>query len=459
MVNLFGKKAFVKFCKNNKVLLLLFVFVNSVFIYQHSFGASWDFIAYVLNAKYMVGVGKYFELLRPPLTPLIIAMLSFGGFNLAEYLFIVFSTTMHFIASIKLADKLKFDRAFLYLLFITPTFFVYGLINGTELLSLSFYMLAFAYYETRGVFAALSFLTRYNDLILLPFIFLSKNWKSVLKNVAFFSLIVLPWIIYNYVAWHDPFASEANSYAINIKFRDYLHNSFSFTDVLIAGGILTPFAIFGAIRSFRKMDKMSWLMIAVTFLIIISYYRIPSKEPRYLFNLMLPLAYFSYVALSKIKYRNILFLAVLLSNIIILLLYNAFSPQYSQSLYKTVISKLDNCVAMSNVWVPLNYFGKDSIASPREELVKGSIDEGYRIVLYKYTSEPSYTFDNNFLGQFPTIYNTSMFIILGNTSICKNTTDYSEPYLKKIRDETVILTNRSLNIDSWHIFFSNEKRG
>ncbi|PIU01939.1 hypothetical protein COT68_00550, partial [bacterium (Candidatus Torokbacteria) CG09_land_8_20_14_0_10_42_11] len=59
------------FIKKNKVITILFCLATAFFVIQHATGLSWDFIVYVLNAKYLFAKGFYFEWERPIVTPLL----------------------------------------------------------------------------------------------------------------------------------------------------------------------------------------------------------------------------------------------------------------------------------------------------------------------------------------------------------------------------------------------------
>ncbi len=66
--------------KNKHTLIymfVLFIISTSYFLYQNINNYSWDFVSYLLNYEYLFQEGNYFEILRPPMMPFLLGVLSF----------------------------------------------------------------------------------------------------------------------------------------------------------------------------------------------------------------------------------------------------------------------------------------------------------------------------------------------------------------------------------------------
>ena len=183
------KKTILSFLKDKRNLfsLILFIITTIFFLYRYFVTYSWDLSVYFLNGLYFFGKGVYFEVLRPPLTALIIGLFTFISENLAIILFIIFTSFLYFISIKKISKTLKFDFLILYILAITPFVLLSGLGYGTELLGLVFLILCLDSILKKdiksGFFLGLAFLTRYNNFIYLPLLVFHKNVKDIIKLI------------------------------------------------------------------------------------------------------------------------------------------------------------------------------------------------------------------------------------------------------------------------------------
>src|SRR3989344_4326049 len=99
-------KDILKEIKENPYIFSLFVISTSYFLYQHFTIISWDFSAYVLNAKYLFYHGDYFEVYRAPFAPLILGVFLVFG-KISEYLFIIFVSVLFLFSNISLSNTLR----------------------------------------------------------------------------------------------------------------------------------------------------------------------------------------------------------------------------------------------------------------------------------------------------------------------------------------------------------------
>lgn len=431
--------------KNNLGILILFVFVAGYFLFQHARVVSWDFMAYTLNARYFLGLQNYFEWLRPPLAPL---LLTLGG-----YFFVVFVSALHLFSCFKLCRRFKMDVLSFYILSLTPYFFVKGLSIGTELLTLALLQLMLAYLEEGGFFLGLAFLTRYPNLVFAPIFLFLRDWRKIAVNVLLFFLIISPWFVYNYVHTGNALTSILDVYAKEIKVASYRAAPFFWGDFFIAAWYLVPLAVFGLFK--RKWNKTDFLMLVFFLLCTFSYTFTASKFPRYLFYIILPLAYFSQQFLKRAKFGNYLLIAILLFNIGFACWDSYNVRPAGENVFAKAISFLpDNCMVASNAWPQLNYYGRPS-APLNQNLLSYDFWDGYRVVFFFNMSsyEQDYDFSRAFLKSYPVIHEDTDFIIIGNLNLCKKQVPLNKTYLELLNDTIYQLDHYSIDIGTWRVLF------
>ena len=219
---------FKSFLKENKILIIFYILVTIFFIYQHYKILNWDFTTYILNAKYLFSNGNYFEWIRNPLTAALIGIFSIFTWKLAPYFYIIFVSFLHFYSSLKIAERFDLNKTIYYLLSLSPFLLLEGLKNSTELLTLSLVQLFLANFNNlyAGIFFGLAFLSRYTSIGLIPLILFLKKPKKIVIFALIFLLIISPWLIFNYIKTGNALTSIADSYALNVLFRDYINDKF-----------------------------------------------------------------------------------------------------------------------------------------------------------------------------------------------------------------------------------------
>ncbi|HIG97251.1 MAG TPA: hypothetical protein HA230_02800 [Candidatus Aenigmarchaeota archaeon] len=444
----------------NKLLVILFALSTAFFVYQHFVNFSWDFATYEDNARYWAGQGSYYEPGRPPLVPLMLM----GG----EYLFIVLSSLLFLYATIKLADAMKLRREVFYLLLLSPFVLFFGLINGTELLSLALLELFLALMGKRysGTFLGIACLARYNFVIFAPLLLADKNPKKIALNIMFFVLPFLPWFLYNFYTTGNAFTSMVDSYAINVKFRYYFTQPFSVMHLVTAITFLLPvfaYGLFIVAKRWKRLTKEKYniLMLAIMILSIYLYSSTFSKELRYLFPLALPVAYFSYRGFDSLrkKPKTFLLTIIIALNLVLFVTMNISANYESKDKYADAINVLransiENCSLMTNAWSLINYLGMPAEPFPRKELVQHSIDEGNFILFFYSIGEPDWAQNRTFMEQYKTVYESKEFIILGNASRCMPQEKVNQTYLSMLHDKIFLVYNVSINTNPCFVMFS-----
>lgn len=484
----------LKFIKKNKIILILFITSTVFFIFQHANSISWDFCSYVLNAKYLFSQGTYFELLRPPLAPLIIGLFGVFGWRAAEFIFIIFTSILFCYSSNKFAKTVNLSPTAFYALSLNTYLLLNGLINGTELLALAFLELFVSYLienkSKSGLFLGLSALSRYTGLALVPLLVFHLKIKNIFKSLIWFGATVSGWFVYNLIKTGNFFTSVADQYANNILYRQYLMQPVNWNHFIEVQQVLIPFFIIGVIivlykiirgaivekiKSLRDIlkyvDKIKAELIMIILLayFCISYIQTPIKSSRYLFSFMLPTIYFSVIGinyiLSKIKgNKNMLktiILIIIVINVVTLIITTNKLEYESTPIYESAITQLDElnlsqCETSSNSWVMLSYLGQHSIPALQKELVNKSIENNQTIILFNHVKEPTYVDDKNFLKTLPILYKNDRYVIISNGH-CKKISKFDKTYLRLKAEGIYELANYHININPCHIIFRNKE--
>ncbi len=451
---------------------LLLAFSTSFFVYQHSTGISWDFSAYVLNAKYIFSSGIYFEWARPPLAPLMIGAFSIFGWAAAEYAYIIFVSLLFAYSSVLFAKHAGIDKTLYYMLALTPFALNFGLSIGTELLQLALLQLSLAWLHSSrfGVFVSLLSLSHYSKIVYTFLAFFKKDAKKIIATLAIVLAFFAPWLLANYLLTGDALTSIADQYALSVKFRDYMKIPASIDDVTAVGGyylLLLPLGMYAARRKLleealhlkkaigivykpiaypsmdvkqtsitlgaKPLEEKNLVILAVLLISLLTYVLIPHKEARYLFTMTLPLAYFSCLAVGKLRmWREIALLIVAMNATLALA---NFTPLESAGRFTSV--QADNCMLSSNAWVYLDYFGKNAEPYPGKQFVLDEIESGNRIILFKGLPEPDYLSDRKFMDSLPKITENENYVILGNASRCAPLQKVDVTYLEQLKKRGV----------------------
>ncbi|MCS7134630.1 MAG: hypothetical protein NZ889_02115, partial [Candidatus Pacearchaeota archaeon] len=446
--------------KSRKIFLfILFFLATSFFVFQHSRYLGWDFAAYVLNAKYLFSGGDYFEWGRSPLMPFLIgifSLVSFGNYLVAEYLYIVFVSFLLFFSSLFLAKKAGLDSLIFYGVLLSPFLLLSGLAEGTELLSLALITLALGFllsekrkdFFLAGIFMGLAFLAHYRNIIFLALLFIKRpEAKKFFLSIFAFVLVISPWFLYNFFASSSFLTSIVDSYAQNIYFRWHLFEKFSLSHLMKAFNYY--YLIFFSLGIFlflkKSRDKKNVLIIEVLMLVIFVlvlffYSRIPLKNIRYLFLLVLPISYFSYVFFTSLnkKTATIIFVSLVIINFLSSFFIFSFFYDNNRKLYEEVATRLDKkCVHASDMWVFLSYFGIPTEQMPwNEEEFLSELKKGKKFIIFG-SFEPPYISNKTFLKNFPHIFETSFYVIIGEENSCLGKYKINKSYLATIREKNL----------------------
>jgi len=412
------------FLKKNKFACIVFALSAVFFILQKASNVSWDYSVYFMNAKYLFFNGSYFEALRPVFPSLIFGILMLFGQKTAEYLYILFVSSLFFFSFYKLSERLKIDFNVFYILAMSPFFLVYGISNGTEMLNSSLIALS-VYFVLKedvksSIFSAFAAITRYQSIFFAPFLLLYKEKKKIIYSIILFLAFLMPYFAFNYYFFGNPLASFADNYLLNVQSRsssNFMNGPFY---ILLA-------AVFYLPLFFLKMQKIKWtskeniIMIYIAAITLILYFATPAKEARYLYNLIIPLCYFSAKSIAiqkktaKYVYYSLIILGIAVCSLFYIIPFGnvANSGNYYKFAAEEAKSmNISECSIMSNAWVFLNYYGVQAMPAPHEVLIDKKLNENQTILLFRHIKDPYYS--DEFFSKYQnyTIYDKEGIIIL-----------------------------------------------
>ena len=399
--------------KKRKALLGYFVAVTFLMVYQHSMGWAWDFNVYSLNAEYLFHNGVYMEWKRPPLLPAILGVLQFVfSMRLSEYVFIVLNSAFFLFSTFRLSNKFDLRPLYLYVFVMSPYIVFYSVLQGTELLFLSFVFLIVAELERprAGLWLGLAFLTRYTAALYVVLFVLQRDVKKILKSGIIGFLTVLPWLIASYVLLGHPFASVADSYALDVVERG-LVTPFHFEDIFLMTGFAIPFALYYLKELEFQIED--FMMLFISGLIIFRQVGTKMKVRRYLFDLSLPAGFFAAKGLNLVeKPDRIIYILMAISLLGSSFLVMSQSNLSNPGVYQQASDEVGECRTVSNKWPMLSYAGTPT--GPLETHFNSTedyIQSGYKVVEFgngTYTVKGDRcverSFDSTYLDRLGSVY-------------------------------------------------------
>jgi hypothetical protein len=503
-----------QFLKQNWIIILLWFLSTSFYLAQKIITRiSWDFSVYWLNGLHYIGQGTYFELARPPLVSLVMSLFSiFGDFG--QYIFIIFTSSLFALSSVKFAKACKFNPSLFYLFSLVPFTLLHGLFDGTELFSLALlelFIISLIKFKNSGHWIGLAGLARYTNLSLAALLVFSKNLKQFIINCFLFGFTLLPWFLYNRIFYGNYFRSIAESLALNVKFRkeyiipryDFLYMGKVMNILLVFLGIGLVFALYKLFKYFKKNPKEKLLniwkkesitrtdiiIIIFTLITINGFLDVPLKDPRYLFNLILPSAYFFMRFLSAFKKENFK-KSLITFSILLMILFQAFflrayvgeienhRAENNPALYHEAIDRLNelelqNCKIMTDQWTLMNYFGQRAEPIPPREAFDYFLDKGYAYVIFysfpKFAKENSdgpefrlkdeyFVLEKN-LDHKNLLYFSSRYVIYGNSSLCPTELEeksFDNLYFDQVNRNYWLRDRKNISYDTCNVLFHED---
>jgi hypothetical protein len=202
-----------------KWFLLFFPIFLSAQVYQ-SLAFSWDPFVFHLQGKWFCGEHVYFEFLRSPLPGAVHC--AFGAGENAPQLAVILACFLYLAALIFVFKKEKENgqkisqAVFAAFSLLFPTI-LWNANFGSDLFALSFLLIALGIQtKAKGLFFALSALSRYNFVLYAPVLLLQIKRKEWLPFFAVFLLVWAPWLAFNSAQTGNPFFSVEDFLYLNI---------------------------------------------------------------------------------------------------------------------------------------------------------------------------------------------------------------------------------------------------
>lgn len=453
---------------------ILLVITNIIFqLYIYFRAKSWDFIVYILNAKYFSGDYIFYETFRPPLISFFMALISiFFNWNLVPYMYITFCVILFSISSYFLAKELKFNPLIFYGISLTPFLLLEGLFNGTELLTFSllqffvFFILKNSYIS--GLFFGLMFLSRYTSILFFPLVFFITGIKNKFLTLFLSFIAILFWLIYNKIEFGSFLYSIADQYVQNISSRVYFDMGTNLVQLFFVFAFLLPVFIIGFVERIKSiiknrshnLEKRDLVFILILIISFYIYFMTPLKVQRYLFYLNISLFYFSYYGIKKVGIIfNNRFSDILIVFLILLSYITTFSmiPSYKGENINISLEQVGNCFIYTNNWPVLNYNNYLSGPLPEKEYFEYKIkNEDIIAVILENKGDYYYLSDSEFLNSLPLIYRGSQYQVYGNSiDKCEKREEFIFSYMEDTKEELNFLYLKNVNINPCFAIFND----
>ena len=318
--------------KGGLAVAVLFL-CTSIFLFNSDIW--WDSAVYIGMGKFLFGQGGFWEPSRPLVWPLFLGavwkvadVVVFG--KILGLMFGVGCVYMTYLIGREIFNKRIALVAALFLAFSASfLFFSSKMLSGVPSLFfmlLSIYFFINKRYFLTGLFAGISFLTRFLELfvffvILVLFLVYVRKEKKFLMNLFYifigFFLVIAPYLIFNYFIYGNIFYPFDMQLLLTKQTGWMYHEPFWFYFVnLFRENVLWVFVLFSITLVFKKPDYKKFTIL-FSFLVFFAFFTfIAHKEVRFIL-LFLPYlcvlsSYGIFSVFDKIKNKKIVFSLFLL---------------------------------------------------------------------------------------------------------------------------------------------------
>jgi hypothetical protein len=248
------------------------------------------------------------------------------------------------------------------------------------------------------------------------------------------------------------------------------------THIVSVGIFIWPFFFVGLgvvakklVQTYKKSfewvmikEKRNVIMLTVILLTLLQYYLTPTKDIRYTFTLVAPLAYFSVVGLEEIKNKwkqafSASIVAIVIFNFLFLSSYMQDGQFENGRKYNFAIEKaqelgINECRTMSNGWVLLNYFGKATEPHPDPRTLSQRISQGNVLLMFRSIEDPDWVRNYPFVHDFPIVFEDDQIIIINNGE-CLPVKKVNSTYMERLKETVEIVANVTINTNPCFILF------
>lgn len=414
------------------LVIVFFLASTGLMIYQHTTGWSWDFSTYSIIGSYIFHDGIYMEWLRPPLASTVMGLLQYiVPRKIVEYIFIVLSSSAFLLASREMANSFEIDFKSFYIFLLTPGAIFFATMAGTEMLTMAFAMMFLAEFRKprAGLWLGLAFLTRYNFGVIIPLVLLQRRPKKIFMTGLISGLTLVPWLLYNFMMTGNPLTSFGNFLMLNVFLR-YAATPLDPQNLLImtmpALAVLTAY-LKPEIRKKAETNYQDLLILGFAVLSGLSYLTADYRSLRYLYPMILPVAFYGAKAWKYFDREKLLYLVVAINLVV-----GAFWIQHvdlaPSEKYMEAAEAVEGCMAESESWVMTNYAGAPTRPVSSTNITFQRLEEGYRSITFKSDEYRNISA--------PVIHETEHFTVYGYRDLCKEPVKADETYLSGFNQRT-----------------------
>jgi len=228
---------------------------------------------------------------------------------------------------------------------------------------------------------------------------------------------------------------------MNVLYRGYLIEPFNFSAVLQAISWFWPFLIFWFVMAGLSLYRHKWkeknnlinlLFLVLVLLILFDFSGIPIKLDRYLFNLSLPVAFFSSLGVffilerTKLNSRKIisclvgLFLITLVFSVVFEYRTNNYDTMFYGAAREIEKRGLSNCEILSPHWVPMHYL-TGNVYPLGDKGVLESLRSGKIILVFKNVSTVDDAITSTQYPDYPIMHESGQYLFFGKEGLNNDT--------------------------------------
>ncbi len=398
----------------------------------------WDENAYLGNARSHIANASYTENFRYPLLEFIVA----GAWKITgESIFVARIIAILFylgtVYLFYLLSKKYFKKNELLTIFFafSPLMIYWGFRVYTDIPSLFFIMLSFYFmdksYLLAGIAGGLGFVTRFTAVLYIGaitlYLFSIKKIKKSFVYLCGVAIIIIPWLIRNYVLHGNPIWDFMTYNSMNNIYNTFKSPLPFLLDLIIYGNIFLIILII-AIRKLVKNDKFRAMLIYISVYIIYIAFISHVKESRYIIGILpfvFILGWSGIMSIKKKNIRNTLILAIAVISFCLLIntlfsINREFYCDRNSSILQTIhyFDDEHNINIISNVWPWFGYYNNFGVHAIYMQNITELINENHP-KYFVYTEGRGDPFNETLLNS--TLHQTNQFF-----GICRDvTTIYS----------------------------------
>jgi hypothetical protein len=268
-----------------------------------------------------------------------------------------------------------------------------------------------------------------------------------MKTGIISGLTLVPWLLYNEMVTGNFLTSFGNFLMLNVFLR-YAQTPLDPQNLLII--TLPAFLALGLyikpeVREKISINTMNLFMMAYSGLILISYLTADYRSLRYLYPMILPVAFFAAKAWKEVETGNVLKF-VLALNLVCGGIWMTQTDLTDPEKFQEAAEIAEGCMVETDAWPMANYAGVPAVPDSNPSITENRLRKGYRTVIF---GDPLY---KNFSG--PVIERTEDFTVYGYENRCKEPVKADQTYIQRFNERTGL--NYSFRSYVYHRFVKDK---